>query len=227
MRANFSIILLLFTVGALFGQTSIGTVSFIIGESEYSAEGSSEWMRLKLSDNIRSNWIIQTGEDAELEITWDNGETTELGPGQKIKVLDLIKDLKVQTQWLDRVKNKLGVLLSQAENESIKGVAGVRRDETKVERKDTLYWSEVKEADFYEGYEAFRNNDFEKAVSLFEDVAAQSPLSKKGEYSRICLITIYSEIDKKEKAKDHLDSYLRDFPDSEMANIMKELYEQK
>ena len=70
MRGTFNFLLLLLSVTALYAQTSIGTVSFIIGESEYSVEGNSEWMTLKLSDNVRSNWIIQTGEDAELEITW-------------------------------------------------------------------------------------------------------------------------------------------------------------
>ncbi len=214
---------IIFTANICLAQTAIGAVSFLLGDSEYSTDGSANWKKLKMDDKIHSDWTIKTGTDSELEIIWDNGETSSVGANSTIKVLDLIKDLKVETEWLDRVKNKLALLLSSTDDQKIQGVAGVRREEASVEKKDSIYWMELKEADFNEGYEAFRNNDFDKSIKIFEEVVKQSPLSKRAEISRACLITMYKEKGEEQLALKHLNAFMNDFPKSDMTNILKEI----
>lgn len=210
-------------VGLCYAQTAIGTVSFLLGESEYTVEGSTDWKKLKIDDKIQSDWILKTGKDSELEITWDNGESSSISANTTIKVLDLIKDLKVETEWLDRVKNKLSLLLSSTDDNKVQGVAGVRREAAKEVEQDSIYWMKLKEADFNEGYEAFRNNDFDKSITIFEEVVNQSPLSKRAEIARACLITMYKEKGEEKLALKHLNSFMKDFPESDMTELLQEV----
>ncbi len=225
MKTKLPLLVLFMLIGAsvFYAQTAIGTVSFLLGESEYALDGSTDWKKLKIDDKIQSDWILKTASESELEITWDNGETSSIGANTTIKVLELIKDLKVETEWLDRVKNKLSLLLSSTDDNKVQGVAGVRREAAKEVEQDSIYWMQLKEADFNEGYEAFRNNDFEKSIKIFEEVVKQSPLSKRAEIARACLITMYKEKGDEKLALKHLNSFMKDFPESDMTELLKEV----
>jgi len=208
--------------GIILGQTKVGQVSFMLGTVEYSLTGSTDWKSLDVGTNIFSNWIIRGADDAELEITWDNGNVSELSQLKSVKVIDLMKSANIETDWLDRMKNKIDVMFTDNEASKVQGVAGIRRTEVTIEKEDSIYWAEPQVADFNEGYVAFQNADYEKAISIFEDVVLQDPLSKKGEISRSCLITIYTNKNDKAKADEHIKLFTKDFPESELLSLIEE-----
>ncbi len=208
--------------GIILGQTKVGQVSFMLGTVEYSLNGSSDWKAMDIGTNIFSNWIIRGVDDAEIEITWDNGNVSELSQLNSIKVIDLMKNANLETDWLDRMKNKIDVMFTDNEASKVQGVAGIRRTEVTIEKEDSIYWAEPQSADFNEGYVAFQNADYDKAISIFEDVVLQDPLSKKGEISRSCLITIYSNKKDSAKVDEYIKLFTKDFPDSELLTLIKE-----
>ncbi len=218
----FMVFLFVLSVVMLNAQTTVGKVSFLLGQAQSAVEGTNNWENLKMSSKIASNHVLKLIDDTEMEITWDNGETTEISGPKTVKVTELLKGLKVQTGWLDRVKKKVGILLTDNENANVRGVAGVRRTEVNIEAKDSLYWQPLQETNFNDGYAAFKDNNFERASELFEKVVMQNPLGKQAEIARACLVTIYTELKNTTKANQHLEAFLRDFPDSELLSIMKE-----
>ena len=207
---------------AFLGQTKVGQVSFLLGTIEYSNESKAEWKPLDVGMNIFSNWVIRGANDAELEITWDNGVTSEISDLNSVKVLDLMKKANLETDWLDRMKNKIDVMFSENEASKVQGVAGIRRSEVIIEKKDSIYWAEPRSSNFNEGYIAFKNGDYDKASTIFEQVILEEPLTKKGEIARSCLVAIYSKTNNKVKAGEHLNIFLRDFPKSDLLNVLKD-----
>ncbi|PIQ11686.1 MAG: hypothetical protein COW71_00095 [Ignavibacteriales bacterium CG18_big_fil_WC_8_21_14_2_50_31_20] len=207
---------------AIFGQTKVGQISFLLGTVEYSIETKAEWKPLDVGMNIFSNWVIRGADDAELEITWDNGVISEVSDLNSVKVTDLMKKANLETDWLDRMKNKIDVMFAENEASKVQGVAGIRRSEVTIEKKDSIYWAEPQSTDFNDGYAAFQNADYEKATTIFEQVVSQDPLTKKGEIARSCLVAIYTKTNNKAKADEHLGIFLRDFPNSDLLNVMKE-----
>ncbi len=214
--------LVILLTGVLFGQTKVGQVSFMLGNIEYSVEGSSEWKAIDVGSNVFSNWIIRGTDDAELEITWDNGDISELSELKSIKVVELMKNANLETDWLDRMKNKIDVMFTENEASKVQGVAGIRRSEVTIEKEDSIYWAEPQTADFKEGYVAFQNADYDKAISIFEQVVIQEPLSKRGEISRSCLITIYANKNDSSKVDEHSKMFIKDFPESDLLPLMNE-----
>ncbi|HPN39140.1 MAG TPA: tetratricopeptide repeat protein [Melioribacteraceae bacterium] len=224
MKVKLLFIGIMFFMGIvlLHGQTVVGKVSFFAGEIQVTVEGSNSWEKVKMNTKIASNHILKLLDDAELEIVWNNGETSELSGPRSVKVADLLKSVKVQTGLLDRVKKKVGILLTDNENANVRGVAGVRRSEVNIEDKDTLYWQPLNEVNFNDGYTAFKDNNFEKAITIFEDVIKQNPLNRQAEISRACLVTIYTEQKNTEKAKEHYNAFVKDFPNSELLPALQE-----
>ncbi len=224
MKVKLFFILILFcsSIVILHGQTVVGKVSFFAGEIQVTAEGSNSWEKVKMNTKIASNHVIKLLDDAELEIVWNNGETSELSGPKSVKVTDLLKTVKVQTGLLDRVKKKVGILLTDNESANVRGVAGVRRSEVNIEDKDTLYWQPLNEVNFNDGYAAFKDNNFEKATQIFEEVVKQNPLNRQAEISRACLVTIYTEQKNTEKAKEHYTAFIKDFPNSELLPALQE-----
>ena len=208
--------------GMILGQTKVGQVSFMLGTVEYSLNGTTDWKAIDVGTNVFSNWIIRGADDAELEITWDNGNVSELSQLKSIKVIDLMKNANLETDWLDRMKNKIDVMFTDNESSKVQGVAGIRRTEVTIEKEDSIYWAEPQTADFNEGYVAFQNADYDKALSIFEDVVLQDPLSKKAEISRSCLITIYTNLNDSVNVDKHIKIFAIDFPDSELLQLIKE-----
>ena len=208
--------------GIILGQTKVGQVSFMLGTVEYSLGGSSDWKAIDVGTNVFSNWIIRGTDDAEIEITWDNGNVSELTLLKSVNVIDLMKNANLETDWLDRMKNKIDVIFSENEASKVQGVAGIRRTEVTIEKKDSIYWAEPQIADFNEGYVAFQNADYDKAISIFEEVVLQDPLSKKGEIARSCLITIYANKNDKPKVDEHIKLFVKDFPESELLQLIEE-----
>ncbi len=221
MKTTILFIVILFT-GVLFGQTKVGQVSFLLGTIEYTVDGTSEWKPVDVGSNIFSNWIIRGADDAELEITWDNGDVSELSELKIIKVSELMKNANLETDWLDRMKNKIDVLFTENEASKVQGVAGIRRSEVTIEKEDSIYWAEPQAADFNEGYVAFQNADYDKAILIFEQVVSQEPLSKKSEIARSCLITIYSNKSDSLKVAEQTKIFIKDFPNSNLLPLMNE-----
>lgn len=220
------IILLIFFITTIvinYSQNKVGKVSYLIGSAEYKNESVNKWEELKLNSNIFNNWEIKTLTESTLEITWENGEVTEIKPNKKIKIKDLMKNLKVESSWSDRMKNKLKLLVNSSdEDKKVQGVAGVRRTEVTVENKDSLYWASKTEANFKDAYGAFLNNELSKSAELFEEVINSNPLDKNSEISRSFLIYIYTQLNKNDKAREHLVLFKRDFPNSELNTLIIE-----
>lgn len=223
MKRVFLILTFITLIVINYSQNKVGKVSYLIGSAEYKNESVNKWDELKLNSNIFNNWEIKTLTESTLEITWDNGEVTEIKPNKKIKIKDLMKNLKVESSWTDRMKNKLKLLVNSSdEDKKVQGVAGVRRTEVTVESKDSLYWATKTEANFKDAYGAFLNNELSKAAELFEEVINSNPLDKNSEMSRSFLIYIYAQLNKYDKAREHLVLFKRDFPNSEVTTLIIE-----
>ncbi len=222
MKAKLLFISVIILTNIIFAQTKVGEVSFLLGKVEFTVENTNNWKPMDIGTKILSNWVIRATGDAELEITWNNGVVSELSNLNSVKVVDLMKKANLKTDWLDRMKNKIGVMFAENEASKVQGVAGIRRTEVTIEKKDSIYWAEPKSANFNEGYSAFQNGDYDKAIPIFEQVVLQDPLTKKGELARSCLIIMYTNKNDKTKADEHLQIFLKDFPQSELINIMNE-----
>lgn len=224
MKIKLLSMIFLFSVCSVFlhGQTVVGKVSFFAGDIQVAVEGTNNWEKIKLNSKIASNHILKLIEDSELEIVWNNGETSELSGPKTVKIAELLKTVKVQTGLLDRVKKKVGILLSDNESANVRGVAGVRRSEVNIDEKDSLYWQPINEVNFNDGYTAFKDNNFEKATQIFEEIVQQNPLNRQAEIARACLITIYTEQNNTEKAREHYKAFVQDFPNSELLPAIQE-----
>ena len=206
----------------IFSQTKVGEVSFVLGTVEYSLDGKSEWKSVDVGSNVLSNWVLRGSDDAELEITWESGDVSELSNLKSIKVIDLMSNANMETDWLDRMKNKIDVMFTENEASKVQGVAGIRRSEVTIEKEDSIYWAEPEIANFNEGYVAFQNANYDKAIALFEQVILQDTLTVKGEIARSCLITMYTNKKNITKAEEHLKRFVVDFPNSELLQLVTE-----
>lgn len=222
MKAKLLFVSVIILTNIIFAQTKVGEVSFLLGNVEFTVENTNNWKPMDVGTKILSNWVIRGTGDAELEITWNNGVISELSNLNSVKVIDLMKKANLKTDWLDRMKNKIDVMFAENEASKVQGVAGIRRSEVTIEKKDSIYWAEPQSANFNEGYSAFQNGDYDKAIPIFEQVVLQDPLTKKGELARSCLVTMYTNKNDKTKADEHLQIFLKDFPQSELINIMNE-----
>lgn len=198
----------------LFSQQELGKVTFVLGDAQYSKEGSNQWTKIKINEKIYSDYLVKLIDDAELEIKWSDGEVTSLtSPG--IKKATEIRKGNASNDWLGKVKNQIKVIVSNKKEAQAKGVAGVRRDEVNISKQDTsLYWQGIEEADFYEGYNAFENNDTAKAVRILDLYTKQNPTNPNSELAYGCLILIYHQRNDQEKVKEYLDLLKVDFPNS-------------
>lgn len=215
------IVVLVLLSSMTIAQTRVGQVSFLLGTVEYSTDGNN-WSAVDVGSNVLSNWILRGDDDAELEITWENGDVSELSDLKLIKIIDVMANSNMETDWLDRMKNKIDVMFTENEASKVQGVAGIRRSEVTIEKEDSIYWAEPETANFNEGYIAFQNGDYDKAIDILENVVLQDPLTMKGEIARSCLITIYTNKKDIEKATKHRERFIADFPNSELLNLVKE-----
>lgn len=215
-------ILIAIVLSLSFSQGTKGKVSFLLGKATYQVEGTKKWNSIKLDDKVFQNWIVKTSSDAELEISWENGTTSEISSDETIALKSLLKDIKVETSWFDRMKSKLQILFAKSSNSKVKDVAGIRQSEVNISKKDSLYWEALPKTDFNEAYALYINNEWKKAATLFEEVIEQNPLNKNAEISRSCLIIIYSEQGDKIKATEHLSHFISDFPESDLKSLVEE-----
>ena len=215
-------VLFLVICSALLSQGMKGKVSFLLGKATYQVEGTKSWKAIKLDATVFQNWVVKTQDGAELEISWENGTTSEISSNEKIALKSLIKDTKVELSWFERMKNKLQVLFTRSSSSKVKDVAGIRQSEVVIAQKDSLYWESLPKTDFNEAYAHYINNEWNKAKDLFEQVVFENPLHKNAEISRSCLIIIYSEQGNKEKATEHLSHFINDFPDSDLKSLIEE-----
>jgi len=222
MKTNLKIMILLFLANALLAQQELGKVNFLLGDAQFSKEGSNQWTKIKINDKIFSDYLIKLVDDAELEIKWLDGEVTSLATSGIKKAVDLRKG-GTSGDWLGKVKNQIKVIVSNKKEAQAKGVAGVRRDEVNISKQDTsLFWQNAEEADFYEGYTAFENNDSAKAIKILDLFVKQNPTNPNAELAYGCLIMLYHQ--KNDQAK--VDNYLKllkvDFPNSSIISSYEE-----
>jgi tetratricopeptide (TPR) repeat protein len=215
-------ILVFVLISFTLSQGTKGKVSFLLGKATYQVEGTKKWKSIKLDDNVFQNWTVKTSSGAELEISWENGTTSEISSDNTIALKSLLKDIKIKTSWFDRMKSKLQILFAESTHSKIKDVAGIRQSEVNISKKDSLYWETLPKTDFNEAYALYINNEWNNAARLFEEVIEQNPLNKSAEISRSCLIIIYSEQGNKLKATEHLSNFISDFPESDLKSLVEE-----
>lgn len=212
---------LIFASG-IYAQQELGKVTFLLGDAQYSKEGSNQWTKIKINDKIFSDYLIKTIDDAELEIKWLDGEVTSLTTAGIKKASDLQKS-SASDDWLGKVKNQIKVIVSNKKEAQAKGVAGVRRDEVNISQKDTsLFWQDVEEADFYEGYNSFENNDTAKALKILDLYVKQNPTNPNAELAYGCLIMMYHQKKDEAKVEEYLNMLKVDFPSSSIISSYQE-----
>lgn len=222
MKPKIQFLIMFLAANLLFAQQDVGKVTFLLGEAQYSKEGTNQWTKLKINDKIFSDYLVKLIDDAELEIKWNDGEVTSLNTAGIKKVRDLRKGSS-SADWLNKVKNQIKVIVSNKKETQTKGVAGVRREEVNIAKQDTsLFWGDVQEADFYEGYNAFENNDTTKAVNILELYVKQNPTNPNAELAHGCLLLIYNQQNKKDKVVEHLNALKLDFPQSKFIASFEE-----
>ncbi|MFA6598509.1 MAG: hypothetical protein WCS69_12350 [Ignavibacteriaceae bacterium] len=213
-----------FLVYAVFVQAQVqpvGKVTFIQGDAQYSKEGSSVWQPIKQNVIVFSDWVIKIADDeTELEIKWNSGATDQFTSQKTFKVRDIKANLN-QTNAMDRLKNQLNTVLSSSKSSKIQGVAGVRRTEVEIKKKDTtLYWQEQDEASFKDGITAYQNNDTTKAINILEKYILQNPSkkNKNTELAIVCLLSMYKAKNDTAKVIHVSTRLIQDFPKSEFIN---------
>ncbi|GAB4147901.1 MAG: hypothetical protein Fur0015_13560 [Ignavibacteriales bacterium] len=222
MKLKIQFLLLFFAATLMLAQQEVGKVTFLLGEVQYSKEGSNQWTKLKINEKIFSDYLLKLIDDAEMEIKWSDGEVTELATAGIKRVADLRKGSE-SGDWLNKVKSQIKVIVSNKKDAQTKGVAGVRRDEVNISKQDTsLYWENFQEADFNEGYTAFENNDTTKAIKILETYVKQNPSNPNAELAHGCLLIIYNQQNKKDKMKEHLNALKQDFPQSKIIASFEE-----
>ena len=222
MKTKLHFLIIIFLANILFAQQEVGKVTFLLGDAQYSKEGSNQWTKIKINEKIFSDYLIKLIDDAEMEIKWNDGEVTELATAGVKKVSDLKKNV-VGGDWLNKVKNQIKVIVTNKKDAQTKGVAGVRRDEVNISKQDTsLYWQDIEEADFNEGYTEFENNDTTKAVKILELYVKQNPSNPNAELAHGCLLVIYNQQNKQDKVAEHIKSLKSDFPASSIIASFEE-----
>lgn len=217
MKKIITIIIVL--TAAAFAQNSIGKVGFLLGEAQFSIEGTSQWNSLKLNAEIKSNYILKTGEDSELEIIWNSGGSTDIGSNKIIRIAELRQNQSDNSSWADKLKSKINLVVQAKDKGIVQGTAGVRMKEIEPVEGDSLYWAQVETVDFNEGYSAFNEGSFDKAVEIFEKLLRQDPFSSEAETALSCLISIYYEKNELEKAEKRLAELKQNFPESAFIQI--------
>ena len=199
-------------------QEHVGKVIFLQGNVLYSIEGSNKWQPVKQNSNVFFDWIIKIADDeTELEVKWNNGSTDQFTSQRTFKVKDL-KFGSGQKDVMDRLRNQINTLLTSSKSSKIQGVAGVRRTEVDIKKKDTtLYWQELNEVSFKEGVTAFQNNDTNKSIEILEKYVLQNPSNKNKntELAIVCLISMYKIKNDTTKIIQNSMKLMKDFPNSE------------
>ncbi|MDP3683248.1 MAG: hypothetical protein Q8S01_04875 [Ignavibacteria bacterium] len=207
-------------------QVQVGKVTFLQGDALFSIEGSNKWQTIKQNAIVFSDWIIKIADDeTELEIKWNNGSTDQFTSQRTFNVKSIQFSGK-QNNVMDRLRNQVNTLLTSSKSSKIQGVAGVRRSEVDIKKKDTtFYWQELDEVSFNEGITAFQNYDTNKSIEILEKYVLQNPSNKNKntELAIVCLISMFKTRSDTSKIIQHSMKLMKDFPNSEFIETALEL----
>lgn len=191
----------------------VGSISHVIGDVRYKDAPGSPFVKISSNSPVTLNGELRTAPNSSAEILWKSGGRTTISAGRTVSIRSLHEEASKSLSWDAKLKRQISNLLSPKKTEQ-STVAGIRRDEVKLNQATELYWSDVDGADLQEAYEYFENNEFEQAIPILEQVIEQGPLKKESEISHALLILIYDQLGDSAKRKQHEDFLKADFPKS-------------
>lgn len=202
-------------VGLLASITAaevVGKIRFQIGEVQYRETQNQSYKLTTLGISIHKEGYLKTGPGSSVEVQWNNGSVSKVESNTQIAISKLLADASVSANWNSKLKARIKNL--QTQKRSASSEAGIRREEAEVKKESQLFWYQDTIYDLQEAIDYYEQNDFTKAIPVFEGVIQQGPLKKEAELSHAYLILIYEVQGNKLKLKKHIELLKADFPNS-------------
>ncbi|NUM71798.1 MAG: tetratricopeptide repeat protein [Ignavibacteriaceae bacterium] len=196
-------------------QKSIGKVTYYEGTAKAGVHNKLE--KVKLNQDILSDYYIETGPESLIEITWSDGKKSTLPSLKNIKAEELHsnsqKDIKNKTS---DISGKIGSILKGDSDKKKQQEGGIRRD---MFGSDSLIT-------FEEAYSFYEAGDFVKAnesLSKFLQQNTDDPLKKEAMFTlALCLI----ELDLLEEAEELLENFVDIYPDDKLSEYAEAILDE-
>ncbi len=190
----------------------VGKIRFMVGEVQYKEGLNLTYKTATLNAQVHREGFLKTGPGSSVEVQWANGSVATVAANSQVAITKLLADASTDANWKNRLWDKVNNL--KTTNRSASSVAGIRREEAEVKKQSQLYWYQDNTYYLQDGIELFDNQEYPKAIPIFEGVIQQGPLKKDAELAHAYLIMIYEELGDKVNRQKHVELLKADFPSS-------------
>lgn len=191
----------------------LGSIKFFQGTVEYKDSPNSSFKNAALNMPVHRDGVVKTGLAARVEISFSNGSHISVEQNKSLSISKLYEEANASGSWSDKMKRQLNNL-SLPKNREASSVAGIRRSEVELEKASDLYWEVEELAGIESALSLYEQKRFPEAISLFDQIVLQAPLSKEAELSHMVLALIYEEQGNATARSRHLSKLRSDFPNS-------------
>lgn len=203
----------------------IGKIAFFEGVVE--VFDGNLWKDANIDQPLFLNQSIRTIGDAIVEIEWNSGVKSTVGPSSEADIKSLLeganRNSKQETASI--FSSFMKIFATNTENAS-KEEGGIRRSMAEVRAKpspEEMYWKVEKEITFEEASKAYAANKYQNAIILLDKFISQHPRDSQLKYARFALGHSYVMVNNIVEARDIFENFLVDYPNDELIPKAQEI----
>lgn len=207
----------------------MGTLVYLEGSVEVKTDDDS-WTAAQIEQPLRRTEMIRTGPGATVEIKWQNGTKSAIGPQSKQEIETLYDTVRSQSgQNSGGFVEEFVELFQRDDTSSENDVGGIRR--ASVEMEDTpgqgeLYWKTLEEVSFDDAQQAFKEQNYMMAARKFHLFVQQNPDHTMAAKAKLGMGVCYLKLNNPSQARSAFESVVSDHPDDPLSDRARKMLEQ-
>jgi len=202
----------------------LGALIYFEGKVEIKKD--TTWSPASINQKVYEYNVVRTGHDATVEIRWNNGIKSAMGPKSQQHITELYNSIDTETVkqtqsiWED-FKNLF--VSNNEEGEQEEG--GIRR--SKVEAETTaapneVYWKKMEKVEYETAADAYQKENYLEAVQLLQAFLDQKHESDRYPYALFALAHSYVELNNLNKAQTIFQELVSRYPGDKLAEKAEE-----
>lgn len=203
---------------------TVGEILYLEGSVEVRSSGN-QWSSADIEQQLRRTQQVRTGSAASVEIKWQNGTKSTVGPQATKKLGPLYDQIVAQSgQESEGIVGKF-MDLFQGSSSSSNDVGGIRRASAEEDSPDpgALYWKTFEEVDFEDAQTQLREENYSDAVRKFHLFLQQHPGHTNAAKAKLGMGIGYLQLNNPVQARSALESLVADHPDDPLVDRARTL----
>lgn len=221
------LISIVFSVNTAWAELGdpIGKIIYLEGKVEVSQDDA--WIPVNVNHQLLSTHSIRTPGNGMVEILWESGQKTIIGPNSSLQVGELAaaqkNDSKTKTAGITTNFRRMFIETADAGR---KEEGGIRRSKGVVGTEtgdDGLYWKQEREISFEEAAAIYEAGEYPKAIAAFHAFLQQKPDHEQAPLAIFGIGHAYLEVNNPLMAKQVFEDFLLRYPAHNLSNDVRGL----